>query len=146
VIAIDTDVLAIHHIFTHDRRYSSTELFMNHSSDDVRGTTLYNLMELAGIVSSAGKSAAAKKIIETYMTAKDMRILYPTLNLKTPELLWVEYCTRVMMVMERGVRYGDAKILWVTESHDCDALVTWNTAHYLTRTPLKIMTPVEYCS
>jgi len=75
-----------------------------------------------------------------------MRILYPSLDLKTPELFWVEYCVRIMAVMERGIRYGDAKILWVAESHDCDTLVTWNTAHYLTKTALQVITPREYCS
>ncbi|MDO8872344.1 MAG: hypothetical protein Q7V05_06400 [Methanoregula sp.] len=146
MIAIDTDVLAIYHLFTHDKRYEETESFMKISSCHDRGTTVYNLMELAGIVSAAGKSAAAKMILETYVGAGDMRILYPSLDLKTPELFWVEYCVRIMAVMERGIRYGDAKILWVAESHDCDTLVTWNTAHYLTRTALQVITPTEYCS
>jgi predicted nucleic acid-binding protein len=146
VILLDTDVLAIYHLFTHDQRYGATETFMKITGDQARGTTLYNLMELAGIVSAAGKAAAAKKILETYARAADMKILYPALALQTPELFWVEYCAQVMAVMERGLRYGDAKILWVAESHDCTTLVTWNTAHYQDRTPLQIMTPDEYCS
>lgn len=146
MIAIDTDVLAIYHIFTHDQRYEVTKSFMKISSRHDRGTTVYNIMELAGIVSAAGKSAVAKRILEMYVGAGDMHILYPSLALQTPELFWVEYCARIMAVMERGIRYGDAKILWVVESHNCDTLITWNTAHYQTRTPLQVMTPTEYCS
>jgi predicted nucleic acid-binding protein len=146
VIAIDTDVLALYHLFTHDRRFEATESFMKSSRLQERGTTVYNLMELAGIVSAAGKSAVAKKIIETYISAGDMHILYPSLDLVSSDLFWVEYCARIMAVMERGIRYGDAKILWVTESYGCDTLVTWNTAHYLHKTKLQVMTPAEYCS
>ncbi len=144
MIALDTDVLAIYHLFTHDERFQATETFMEATGHLPRGTTLYNLMELAGILSAAGKAQAAKAIVETYARAADMKILYPTLALQTPELFWVEYCAQVMAVMERGLRYGDAKVIWVAESHDCSTLVTWNTAHYRDRTPLQVMTPAEY--
>jgi predicted nucleic acid-binding protein len=146
VIAIDTDVLAIYHLFCHDQRYEATASFMKTSRSTERATTVYNIMELAGILSAAGKSAEAKRILTTYVSAGDMHILYPSLPLQTPELFWVEYCAGVMAVMERGLRYGDAKILWVAESHDCTTLVTWNTAHYRDRTPLPVMTPQEFCS
>jgi predicted nucleic acid-binding protein len=145
VIVLDTDVLAIYHLFTHDQRYEATETFMKITGHQARGTTLYNLMELAGIVSAAGKAPAAKKILETYARAADMKILYPTLALQTPELFWVEYCAQVMAVMERGLRYGDARILWVAESNECSSLVTWNAGHYRNKTAVTIMTPEEYC-
>ena len=146
MIVLDTDVLAIYHIFTHDQRYRITEAFMKATCNDARGTTVFNLMELAGFVSASGKAPAAKKILQTYAGAMDMKILYPSLSLQTPEVFWVEYCAQIMTVMERGMRYGDAKILWVAESHECSTFVTWNTAHYQDKTSLKIMTPDEYCS
>jgi predicted nucleic acid-binding protein len=146
VIVIDTDLLAIYHLFTHDPRSSATGTFMEITRKDARGTTLYNLMELAGIVAAAGKAPAARQILETYAGASDMKVLYPALALATPELFWTEYCAQVLAVMERGVRYGDAKILWVAESNDCSAIITWNTAHYRGRTPLSVMTPEEYCA
>jgi hypothetical protein len=46
--------------------------------------------------------------------------------------------------MDRGLRYGDAKILWVAEAHETDAVLTWNTRHYLKKTPIPVMTPEEY--
>ena len=145
MIVIDTDVLAIYHLFTHDQRYEVTENFMKSTRHQPRSTTLYNLMELAGIISSSGKTAAAKTIIETYARARDMKILYPSLSLKTPEHFWIEYCAQLMEVMERGLRYGDAKILWVAESNECSVLVTWNTGHYCKKTHMEVMTPEEFC-
>ena len=144
MIVIDTDVLAIYHLFTHDQRYEVTETFMKSTRHQPRSTTLYNLMELAGIISSSGKGVAAKTIIETYARARDMKILYPSLPLKTPEHFWIEYCAQIMEVMERGLRYGDAKILWVAESNECSALITWNTNHYGKKTSMEVLTPVEF--
>lgn len=145
MIVLDTDVLAIYHLFTHDKRYGITETFMKATCNDTRGTTVFNLMELAGIVSASGKAPAAKKILETYAGAADMKILYPSLALQTPELFWVEYCAQIMVLMERGMRYGDAKILWVAESCECSTLVTWNTDHYCKKTSMEVMTPEEFC-
>ena len=145
MIVLDTDVLAIYHLFTHDRRYGATETFMESTRRQPRSTTLYNLMELAGIISSSGKAAEAKTIIETYASAADMKILYPSLSLKTPEHFWIEYCAQLMEVMARGLRYGDAKILWVAEVNECSVLVTWNTGHYCKKTRMEIMTPEEFC-
>ena len=146
MIVLDTDVLAIYHLFTHDNRYGITEAFMKDTRNDARGTTVFNLMELAGIVSASGKAPAAKKILETYAGAADMKILYPLLALQTPEIFWVEYCAQIMALMERGMRYGDAKILWVAESRECSTLITWNTRHYQDKTSLEILTPADYCS
>ena len=145
MIVIDTDVLAIYHLFTHDRRYGATETFMGSTRRQPRSTTLYNLMELAGIISSSGKAAEAKTIIETYARAADMKILYPLLPLKTPEYFWIEYCAQIMEVMGRGLRYGDAKILWVAEVNECRVLITWNTGHYCKKTRIEVMTPEEFC-
>ena len=145
MIVIDTDVLAIYHLFTHDQRYKATEMFMESTRRQPRSTTLYNLMELAGIISSSGKAAAAKTIIETYARAADMKILYPLLPLKTPEYFWIEYCAQIMEVMGRGLRYGDAKILWVAEVNECSVLITWNTGHYGKKTRMEVMTPEEFC-
>jgi hypothetical protein len=102
-------------------------------------------MELAGIISSSGKAAEAKTIIETYASAADMKILYPSLSLKTPEHFWIEYCAQLMEVMARGLRYGDAKILWVSEVNECSVLVTWNTGHYCKKTRMEVMTPEKFC-
>ncbi|MDH7509865.1 MAG: hypothetical protein QHH04_02345 [Methanolinea sp.] len=108
-----------------------------------RGTTLYNLLELSGILCSAGKAGTARKLVETYAAASDMTILYPTLPTLSAELFFADYTAELMDVMERGLRYGDAKILWVAESNDASLLVTWNTRHYQDKTSLPVMIPAE---
>jgi predicted nucleic acid-binding protein len=144
VIILDTDVLALYHFFTTDPRHTLTASFMEETRDAERGTTLYNLLELAGILSSAGKPDVARKMIETYATASDMTLLYPILSTNSPELFFADYTAELMDYMERGLRYGDAKILWVAESNEASTLVTWNTRHYSGKTQIGILTPGDY--
>jgi hypothetical protein len=49
----------------------------------------------------------------------------------------------MMDVMARGLRYGDAKVVWVAESNEASVLVTWNTRHYKDLTSLQVLTPDE---
>jgi len=144
VIVFDTDVLALHHFFITDPRHTLTSSFMEETRDAERGTTLYNLLELAGILSSAGKPDIARKMIETYATASDMTLLYPLLSTNSPELFFADYTAELMDYMERGLRYGDAKILWVAEANEADTLVTWNTRHYQGKTHIEVLTPEDY--
>lgn len=144
MIILDTDVLALYHFFTTDPRHTLTASFMEETRDAERGTTLYNLLELAGILSSAGKPDVARKMIETYATASDMTLLYPILSTNSPELFFADYTAELMDYMERGLRYGDAKILWVAESNEASTLITWNTRHYSGKTPMDVLTPEDY--
>lgn len=144
MIVLDTDVLALFHFFTKDPRHGTTSLFMDKTRERERGTTLYNLLELAGILSSAGKPDIARKMVETYATASDMTILYPLTGTLSPELFFADYTAELMDIMDRGMRYGDAKILWVAEAHDASALVTWNVRHYHEKTRMDVLTPQDY--
>lgn len=117
---------------------------MEETRDAERGTTLYNLLELAGILSSAGEPDISRKMIETYATAADMTLLYPILSTNSPEIFFAGYTAELMDYMERGLCYGDAKLLWVAEANEASTLITWNTCHYQGKTPIQVITPEDY--
>lgn len=143
MIVIDTDVLALHHFFIKDPRHAIAVSFMNETRKQARGTTIYNLLELAGILAVAGKADLGRSLIGTYATAADMQVLFPRPTSISPDAFWADYTGDLVDVMARGLRYGDAKVLWVAERHDASCLVTWNTRHYRDRTPLPVLTPEE---
>ena len=143
MIVIDTDVLALYHFFVHDPRHDIAVSFMNETREQARGTTIYNLLELAGILAVAGKADLGKSLIGTYATAADMQVLFPRLSPLSPDAFWADYTGELVDMMTRGLRYGDAKVLWVAERNDASCLVTWNTRHYQDRTPLPVLTPAE---
>jgi hypothetical protein len=49
-----------------------------------------------------------------------------------------------MKRIERGMRVGDAAILWAAESNACDVFVTWNTKHFSGKTTIHVQTPEEW--
>jgi hypothetical protein len=117
---------------------------MQRSKELDRGTTIYNLYELCGILISSGKLAEGRALFEEYMTSKDIEILYPKITLFSERRFWAVHNEEIMKRVERGMRVGDAAILWATESNACDTFVTWNTKHFAGKTAVKAQTPEEW--
>ena len=143
MILCDTDVFAIYHFFTHDSRYPATRNFIENNENIKFCTTVYNLLELAGILASGGKGELGEKLFTTYLIAEDMEILFPKIGILSGEIFWEEYSRQVMDIMKRGVRYGDAKIIWLAEMHSVSHIVTWNIKHYAGKTSLPVLIPEE---
>lgn len=144
MIAIDLDVLAVHHLFVNDARFSENFRFMEQSANHERGVTIYNLLELCGIVASAGRATDAKRLFRRYLTAADMQVLYPDVRLESLADYWASHNEELMKRIARGLRLGDAVVLWVAESVNCEAIVTWNKRHFEGKTSLQLYTPTEW--
>lgn len=144
MIAIDTDVLGIYHVFKQDPRYPVTASFMYQSEQAERGVPIFSLLELCGLISTARQSEEAMEIFETYLTSESIDVLYPPIDLSSIEVFWARQNAELLKRIERKIRLGDAAILWTVEAHFCDALVTWNTKHYEGTTMVPIQTPEEW--
>ena len=75
---------------------------------------------------------------------KDIEILYPKITLLSERRFWAVHNEEIMKRVERGMRVGDAAVLWAAESNACDALITWNTKHFGGRTAINVQTPEEW--
>jgi hypothetical protein len=144
VITIDTDVLGIYHVFTQDERYSIAATFMNESRKVERGVTIFNLYELCGILATMGRRDEARILFNEYLKASDVEILYPRVKCTTLVEYWGEQNQELLMRIEKGMRLGDAAILWVIESNACEVFITWNISHYMGKTNIKVQTPKEW--
>lgn len=142
MLAIDTDVLAIHRLFRRDKRATDTVAFMQRTAQRPRGISIYNLLELCGIAESHGQSG--REVFQQYTTALDIEILYPSVILTSKEDYWQMHNEALLSRIERGMRLGDAVILWVAETCNCEALVTWNTRHFVGKTELTVLTPAQW--
>jgi hypothetical protein len=115
MIAIDTDVLSIYHIFRRDVRYASTALFMQRSAQFPRAIPIFSLLELCGIVAIGGQPGEAKRLFDEYHSA-DVDIIYPPVTLKSLAEFWANQNAELLSRIKRGLRFGDAAILWVVEA------------------------------
>lgn len=144
MIAIDTDVLGIYHVFKQDSRYPVTASFMYRSERAERGVPIFSLLELCGLISTARQSEEAVEIFEAYLTSESIDVLYPPVDLNSVEVFWARQNAELLKRIERKIRLGDAAILWTVETHPCDVLITWNTKHYEGKATLSIQTPGEW--
>lgn len=79
-----------------------------------------------------------------YLNAVDIQILFPDIGYLSGDVYWEEYCSDIMDVIKRGVRYKDAKIIWVAELHEVSAIISWNTRHFEGKTSIPVMNPDEW--
>lgn len=144
MISIDTDILGVYHVFTRDARYPMAATFMEESRRVERGITVFNLHELCGILATMGRKSEARALFHEYLRSSDIEVLYPRLKCATLTEYWGEQDEELLGRIERGLRLGDAAILWAVESNTCEVLVTWNIKHYRGKTGVKVQTPEEW--
>jgi len=139
LVAIDTDVLAIHHIFTWDKRYSVNKEFLKRVSKPA--TTIHNLLELVSIAFRALRGDKGLEIYRTYMLSGKWSILFPDMPSD-----WSEYCEKVFSYLRKGMSYGDAVIAWTIDEHSdlLDSFVTWNKKDFVDKLEVDVYTPEEW--
>lgn len=144
MIAIDTDVLAVYHLFHNDPRYEATRKFFIKLNDQPKAITIFNILELCGILASANRVKDSKTVFDRYLEAEDSIILLPSLTGESIKDFWATLVSECLSRIQKGLRLGDAAILWTLETNkDIDTFITWNTKHFKERTSIKILTPAE---
>lgn len=138
MIAVDTDVLAIHHVFRWDRRFKANERFL----DAVWGkvcTMIHNLLELCGLYAVAGLAADVRGVLDSYLKARDITVVFPEYKAD-----WGDYVSGLISYVERGLSYGDALVAGAVERSPAEAFVTWNKRHFEGKLKVDVLTPDEF--
>jgi len=115
------------------------ELFLEKTGLESRGTTIHNLLELAGLFAVAGQSHRVESLMEKYLKSRDFLVIFPEMRVD-----WGEHISMLVDYVVRGLSYGDALIAEALEEAEVDILVTWNKKHFDGRVKAKVLTPPEY--
>jgi len=141
VIVVDTDVLAIHHIFRKDVRFKLNERAYAELKKRGAATTIHNLLELCGLFAVAGMRERVEAVIERYLAGAELRVEFPNY----PED-WGEYVELLAEYLRRGFSYGDALVALAAEGVGAEVLVTWNKRHFSGKISAEVLTPEEFLS
>lgn len=144
MIALDTDVLTIYHIFHNDQRYTATRGFFDKLGDQIKAVTIFNLLEFCGILTTATRKEDSLTLFHKYLTAEDIQILFPRFIANEEKDFWATLVSECLSRIQRGLRLGDAVILWTLETNNIDTLITWNTKHFSGKTSVNVLTPSEF--
>lgn len=145
MIALDTDVLAIHHIFHKDPRYADTKSLFEKLTNTTKAVTVFNLLEFCGILASATRKEDSRTVFHRYLAAEDTEVLFPQFPAMDEKDFWATLTSECLLRIQKGHRLGDAAILWALETNnDIDTFITWNTKHFKGKTSIKVLTPSEF--
>lgn len=140
-VLIDTDVFVLDLRYHRDVRYRSNKLFLERvQRGELLGrTTLYNLMEVCGILSFNLSPQRLEELFIGLAARYNVTVLFP-------DRAREETCfgpTEILEIMKRKLSFGDALIVEVTQRHRrrLDLFVTWNAAHFDNKLPIKVLTP-----
>ncbi|OHC08595.1 MAG: hypothetical protein A2545_01210 [Planctomycetes bacterium RIFOXYD2_FULL_41_16] len=61
MIALDTAVLAIYHIFRNDQRYHATRELFDKLGNQTKAITIFNLLEFCGILATVARKEDSKR-------------------------------------------------------------------------------------
>jgi len=140
VVAVDTDVLAIHHFFTFDKRFKTNKTFLgNVVKRSTLGITIHNLLELYGLATIAWGSEKAYELYRGYLRARNVAILIPPYPTD-----WTHFTEKICKYLAKKMHYGDALIAWAVDETRPSMFVTWNKKHFQNRMEVRVLTPEEF--
>jgi len=139
VLFIDTDVLAIHHLFIRDRRRGDNERFLAKVRAEKPSITIHNLLELCGLFAVANQCQKVPEICQDYLQSEDFLVYFPK---GFDE--WTRYTEQILEVVGRGHSYGDALVASSAEEGGVQTFVTWNTQHFEGSINAEVLSPTEY--
>lgn len=141
-VLIDTDIFVVDLRYPRDPRYSENRAFLERVRRGawVGRTTVYNLMEVCGILSFNLSPSSLQELFIGFAAKYNVTVLFPEDG--------EEVCfdpVRILGMMERKLSFGDALIAELAERYrrQLDLFVTWNAAHFVDKLPLKVVTPSQ---
>jgi len=147
VVIIDTDILIIEFRFQRDIRYPVNNQFLSIIRATGGAITVYTLMEFLSKMSFNVNPSRLTKWRSWLRDAYNLVIIWPEVQgLDAGDFLHSLILEHPFERMCRTpIMFVDALILDLAEQvEETEALVTWNTKHFVGNTSLTIKTPKEY--
>lgn len=139
---IDSDIFVIAARYPRDVRAHENEQFLGivRESRGEFATTIFNKLEVIGELSFGMNEWQFERFWAEFELHFGVAILFPQGKTSLSDLI-----DAVRHFMRRKMAFGDALVLMTAESHpEVDTFITWNAKHFVGKTRLKVMTPLEF--
>jgi predicted nucleic acid-binding protein len=142
-VLIDTDVFVIDLRYHRDPKYSENRAFLERvrQGEFVGRTTVYNLMEVCGILSFNLSPHSLEGLFMGLARRYNVTILFPSDEYERVCFDPVE----ILETMKQKFSFGDALIAELAQRHSrsLDLFVTWNAVHFADKLPIRVVTPSQ---
>jgi len=144
-VLIDTDVFLIDLRYTRDSKYSENRYFLEQVKKGklVGWTTVYNLMEVCGILSFNLNPHSLQELFIGFAAQFNVRVLFPKAKEKDGRVFFIP--AEILEVMKHKLSFADALIADIAQKYSrrLDFFVTWNAVHFKKKLSFKVLTPDE---
>jgi hypothetical protein len=141
---IDTPIFVIDLRYRRDRNFAANRSFLDRMTEDGRGaTTIYNLLEVCGILSFNLNAKQLKELFHYFPQHYRVDVL-PHSTLESP--LPAHKTGDLFEIISMKAAFGDALILGAVEKYIPGAarFVSWNAQHFRGRLSVPVLTPKEF--
>lgn len=140
-VLIDSDVFLIDLRYPRDRRYDKNTAFLERVriGELVGWTTVYNLLEICGILSFNLSPQSLQTLFIGFASRFNVTVLFP--NSSSEEICFSPI--DIFDMMQRKFSFGDALIAELAQRHRrrFDSFVTWNVAHFQDKLSVRVAAP-----
>ncbi len=144
MICIDTDVFIRDMLDPNDDKALMSRKFMEETSSIVRCTTIFNILEICGVLSAA-RNLDVKTTFTDFHRDRTLKIIYPNFKeYRESSSFFKNVIDNCLAYMGQQMGYKDSEILWLCEEANCDIFITWNTRHFNEKGKVKVQTPAKY--
>jgi predicted nucleic acid-binding protein len=148
MVVIDTDVLLLAFAFQSDERQEANTEFLKRAQTAEPSITIYNLMELLGLLSFNLAPSRLAEWESWLIDAYRLTVIWPLAveNQSADTFFRTELFDRPYAKMSaQRMALMDALVLDLAErTPDVKRFVTWNARHFKSKSALTVLTPTEY--
>jgi hypothetical protein len=147
MVIIDSDVFLVEYRFRRDERAEINTLFLAAAREAAPALTIYNLMEILGILSFNLSPARLMTWREWLKERYQLAILWPAVSYGTEQEFFEQiiYQQPFSRMIAQPTPFLDALVIDAAErTPGARAFVTWNARHFVDKIRLPVMTPAQY--
>jgi len=142
-VFIDSNVFIIHLRYQRDKNFEVNKKFLELViNGKIQGfTSIYNLLEIAGILSFNLNEKQIKEFFINFPKIFNVSIIFPENS--TEETVCIDIEDTFSLILKK-MSFLDAVILNIFEKSKIKTFITWNAKDFKEKTNKKVLTPEEF--
>lgn len=144
-VLLDSNIFILDRFFPRDLLYPQNRTFVEQIGSFEAAISAFTLLEVCGAASFRLPIRELESWLFRFPTLYSVHVLDVFgLQGKDAGAWWNAFVVGVSEKVARKMAFGDALLLREAESHGVEAIITWNTKDFSSRTRLPILTPTAF--
>jgi hypothetical protein len=145
MVLLDSNIFIVDRFFPRDALYPENKSFVEQIGSFEAAISAFTLLEICGAASFRLPVHELEIWLFRFPTVYPVYVLDAFgLKAKDAETWWNAFVVEVSRNVDRKMTFGDALLLREAETYGAEAIITWNTKDFSSRTRLPVHTPTAF--